>query len=166
MVPISSENEMRGRYGLAKSRSSQAPVLPMEEGRMNELDPTIFTRYAEHLQQRAGGIVARWTAFWGILGAALGGVLLTPWANWPVHGLEARLVILLGGVAGLFLGHAFGSRRARGLELQALLAEHQHQFELMALARPLAAPAPAPAPVALAPPVLPPEAPPLSAATQ
>ena len=146
----------------------------MQNRRMSELDPTIFTRYAEHLQQRAGGIVARWTAFCGIAGAALGGVLLTPWADWPVHGMEARLVILLGGVAGLFLGHALGSRRARGLELQAALAEHQRQFELIALARPAAAPAPAPAsapapapaPIALAAPALPPEAPPLSAATQ
>ncbi|HVS85246.1 MAG TPA: hypothetical protein VHD91_06415 [Gaiellaceae bacterium] len=129
---------------------------------MSELDPTIFTRYAEFLQQRAGGVVARWTALWGVAGALLGGVLLTPWADWPVHGVQARLVVLLGGVAGLFLGHSLGSWRARGLELQAQLARHQLQFELMSLARARPEPEQPLPPVQLAAAVVPSATPPVT----
>ena len=109
---------------------------------MHDLDATIFSRYADHLLQRAGETVARWTALGGIVGALLGSVLLTSWVNWPVHGIAARLVILLGGVAGLVLGHSLGARRAKGLELQAELTYHQLQFELTTLAR-VAQPEPA-----------------------
>lgn len=106
---------------------------------MSELDPSIFELYAEHLERRANAIVARWTAVFGIVGALLGAVLQTPWANWPIQGQEARLVLLLGGVCGLVLGHSFGSSRALGFRLQAQLAQHQLQFELTTLAKVAAA---------------------------
>jgi len=137
---------------------------------MSELDPTIFTQYAEHLLRRAEHVVARWTAVCGIVGALLGATLLTSWAHWPIHGQEARLVVLLGGVAGLVLGYSLGSRRAVGLQLQAQLAQHQYQFELLILARPNmqpdpvpeSVPAQAPAPVQLPAAVLSSSAPPVS----
>jgi hypothetical protein len=96
--------------------------------------------------------------------------VISPGANY--------FAVLLGAIAGGFLGRSIGDRRAVGLRFQAQMALHQLQFESR-LVPPLAAPAvrpaaPAPAPAAaptpavsapVAPPpvVAPPPAPPASA---
>lgn len=102
---------------------------------MDDRDAAIFHRYAEYLWRRAGGIVMRWTAGGAFVGALLGSVMFTSWANWPVHHREVYLVVALGAVAGCVLGRSLGVTRAMGLRLQAELAQHQLQFERSTLAR-------------------------------
>lgn len=102
---------------------------------MTEHDDAIFHRYAEYLWQRAGGMVARWIAWGAVLGAALGSVMLTSWANWPLSHRHVYLLVALGAVAGGFLGRSLGGKRALGLRLQAQLAQHQLRFERSTLER-------------------------------
>jgi len=124
---------------------------------MGEPDAAIFHRYAEYLWQRAGAIVARWTTAGALLGAALGAVMLSPWADWPLSRREVYLVIALGAITGGFLGRSMGAAKALGLRLQAELAQHQLQFERYALSRGQVSPEPS-APV----PYVPSGAPPVS----
>lgn len=102
---------------------------------MDERDAAVFHRYAEYLWRRAGGIVLRWTVGGALLGGILGSVMLTSWANWPLHHRQAYLLVVLGAVAGCVLGRSLGTTRAMGLRLQAELAQHQLQFERSTLAR-------------------------------
>lgn len=102
---------------------------------MDDRDAAVFHRYAEYLWRRAGGIVQLWTAVGAVIGALLGSVMFTSWANWPVHDRQVWLVVMLGAVAGCFLGRSLGVTRAMGLRLQAELAQHQLQFERSTLAR-------------------------------
>lgn len=127
---------------------------------MDERDAAVFHRYAEYLWRRAGGIVQRWTIVGAALGALLGSVMLTSWANWHVSHHQALLVVALGGIAGCVLGRSLGTTRAMGLRLQAELAQHQLQFERSTLERAEAAEARPPAPAAL--PYIPVGAPPVS----
>lgn len=103
---------------------------------VDERDAAVFHRYAEYLWRRAGDIVMCWTIAGTLLGGVLGSVMLTPWANWPLHHRQAYLLVALGAVAGCYLGRSLGTTRAMGLRLQAELAQHQLQFERSALARP------------------------------
>jgi hypothetical protein len=130
---------------------------------MSELDATVFQRYADYLWRRAGGIVQRWTVGGALLGSALGGVMLTSWAHWPVPHREAYLLIALGAVSGAVLGRSLARTRALGLLLQAQLAQHQLEFERSTLAR-ASAPRQVEAPrlAVLSPPYLPLGAPPVS----
>lgn len=102
---------------------------------MDDRDAAVFHRYAEYLWRRAGGIVQRWTAVGALVGALLGSVMFTSWANWPVHHRQVWLVVVLGALAGCILGRSLGVTRAMGLRLQAELAQHQLQFERSTLAR-------------------------------
>jgi hypothetical protein len=102
---------------------------------MNDSDAVVFHRYAEYLWQKAGGIVLRGTIAGAVVGGALGSVMLTSWANWPVHHRQVYLVIALGALAGCVLGRSLGWSKATGLRLQAELAQHQLQFERSTLAR-------------------------------
>jgi hypothetical protein len=131
---------------------------------MDDRDAAVFHRYAEYLWRRAGGIVTRWTVAGAIVGALLGCVMFTSWANWPVHHRQVLLVVLLGAVAGCVLGRSLGVTRAMGLRLQAELAQHQLQFERSTLARAAEAAAVAKAPQPAPPPYVPVGAPSVSVA--
>jgi hypothetical protein len=133
------------------------------------LDPSIVERYAEYLQGRASSRIMAHTITLALFGAILGSVpLLAPNRVLIPHFLGLAL-LLVGAAAGGYFGYTIGVRRAEGLKLQAAVALHQLQVELMlvqpAVARtierigdramlstpPAAAPAvapPAPAPVA------------------
>ncbi len=130
---------------------------------MDERDAAVFHRYAEYLWRRAGGIVLRWTVGGAVLGGILGSVMLTSWANWPLHHRHAYLLVVLGAVAGCVLGRSLGTTRAMGLRLQAELAQHQLQFERSTLAR-AAEVEETKTPVAAVPPYVPAGVPPVSAA--
>src|SRR6184192_1074705 len=120
--------------------------------------PTIVEQYAEHLLRKASSVVVGLTVGGAIGGAVIGAVpgflshsLISPGTNY--------FAVLLGAVAGGYLGRSIGEKRAVGLRLQAQLALHQLQIErrlmpqAVAAPTPAAAPAPvAPAPVAVAPP--------------
>ncbi len=131
--------------------------------RMDEPDAAVFHRYAEYLWRRAGGIVTRWTLGGAVLGGALGSVMLTSWANWPVPHRQAYLLVVLGAVAGCVLGRSLGVTRALGLRLQAELARHQLEFERSTLARAAEAEDAKQKPAAATVPYVPVGAPPVSA---
>jgi hypothetical protein len=132
---------------------------------MDDRDAAVFHRYAEYLWRKAGGIVLRWTIGGAVLGAVLGSVMLTSWANWPLHHRQAYLLVALGALAGCVLGRSLGTTRAMGLRLQAELAQHQLQFERSTLARAAAEVEAEQAPRAAPPPYVPVGVPPVSAAT-
>jgi hypothetical protein len=140
----------------------------MKTVEMTDLNEGIVELYAEHLLKKASSAVVTLAVSGAIAGAAIGAVpgllshsLISPGANY--------FAVLLGAIAGGFLGRSIGDRRAVGLRLQAQMALHQLQVENRLVAAPVARPAaPAPAPVAapapaLAPPVAAPSAPPLVA---
>lgn len=131
---------------------------------VDERDTAVFHRYAEYLWRRAGGIVMGWTIAGAVFGGVLGSVMLTPWANWPLHHRQAYLLVALGLLAGCVLGRSVGTTKAMGLRLQAELAQHQLQFERSTLARVAAAAEAAKAPPAAPPPYVPVGVPPVSAA--
>jgi hypothetical protein len=127
---------------------------------MTDLDEGIVERYAEHLLKKASSAVVTLAVGGAIAGAALGAVpgllshsVISPGANY--------FAVLLGAIAGGFLGRSLGDKRAVGLRLQAQMALHQVQVESRLVAAPVVRPA-APAPV-VAPPVAAPVAPPLVA---
>jgi len=130
---------------------------------MTDLSEGIVELYAEHLLKKAASAVVTLAVGGAIGGAALGAVpgllshsLISPDVNY--------FAVLLGAIAGGFLGRSIGDKRAVGLRLQAQMALHQLQVENRLVAPPAApaarpaAPAPAPAapaPVPVAPPALP-----------
>jgi hypothetical protein len=123
----------------------------MKTVEMTDLNEGIVELYAEHLLKKASSVVVTFTVVGAISGAVLGGVpgllshsLISPGANY--------FAILLGAIAGGFVGRSLGDKRAVGLRLQGKMALHQLQVESRLVA-PTAAQgprsaAPAPAPVA------------------
>src|SRR4051812_8827935 len=89
----------------------------------------IIEQYAAHLEAKANRVVRRMTASFGLVGAILGGfpLLYTKYAVVPSHMGYATL--LLGAVAGAYLGYTFGDRKAEDHRMQAKLALHQLQVE-------------------------------------
>ena len=131
-----------------------------EDCEMTDLNEGIVELYAEHLLKKASSAVVTLAVAGAIAGAAIGAVpgllshsVISPGANY--------FAVLLGAIAGGFLGRSLGEKRAVGLRLQAQMALHQLQVENRLVAVPVARPA-APAP-AVAPPVAAPSAPPLVA---
>ena len=127
---------------------------------MTDLNEGIIELYAEHLLKKASSAVVTLAVAGAIAGAAIGAVpgllshsVISPGANY--------FAVLLGAIAGGFLGRSFGEKRAVGLRLQAQMALHQLQVENRLVPVPVARPA-APA-QAVAPPVAAPLAPPLVA---
>jgi hypothetical protein len=125
-------------------------------------DEGVVERYAEHLQKKASSAVVSLVVCGVIGGAALGATpvhlahsLISPGANY--------FAVLLGAIAGGFVGRTIGDRRALGLRLEAQMALRQLTLErrfVTAPAAPAARPAaPAPVSAAAATPV-PPAAPP------
>ena len=126
---------------------------------MVEPDAAIFHQYAEYLWRKAGRIVARWAVAGALVGGALGAVMLSPWAHWPLEHRTAYLLVALGAISGAVLGRSIGATRALGLRLQAQLAQHQLHFERSTLAQHQERPGPA-----ASPPYVPAGTPPVSAA--
>jgi hypothetical protein len=114
---------------------------------MQDLNEGIVEQYAAHLLKRASSVVVSFTVVGTIGGAALGAApgllshsVISPGANY--------FAVLLGAVAGGFLGRSIGDRRALGLRLQAQMALRQLQLESRFVTAP---PAPAVRPAAPAP---------------
>ena len=116
------------------------------------MDEGIVELYAEHLSRKAASIVVTMAVGGAIGGAVLGTIpgllshsVIAPGANY--------FAVLIGAIAGGFLGRSMGEKRAVGYRLQAKLA--LHQAEATRRIAPVAArpAAPAPAPVAPAAPV-------------
>src|SRR5205814_1401927 len=82
----------------------------------------IIEQYAAHLEAKATRVVIRLTMCFGLVGAVLGGFprFYTHNALVPAHLGYATL--LLGAVAGAYLGYTFGERRALDHRMQARLA--------------------------------------------
>jgi hypothetical protein len=118
---------------------------------MQDLNEGIVEQYAAHLLKRASSVVVSFTVVGTIGGVALGAApgllshsVISPGANY--------FAVLLGAVAGAFLGRSIGDRRALGLRLQAQMALRQLQLEsrfVTAPSAPAVRPA-APAPVSQA----------------
>ena len=115
---------------------------------MEDLNEGIVEQYAGHLLKRASSVVVSLTVLGVIGGAALGSA-----PGFLSHSLipsgTKYYAVLLGAIAGGFLGRTTGERRALGLRLQAQMALRQLQLEsrfVTAPAAPAARPA-APAPV-------------------
>jgi hypothetical protein len=123
---------------------------------MEDLNEGIVEQYAGHLLKRASSTVVTLTAVGLVAGAALGaapGFL----SHSLIPGGTKYFAVLLGLIAGGFLGRSIGEQRALGLRLQAQMALRQLQLEsrfVTAPAAPAARPA-APAPVSPAAPVPP-----------
>jgi hypothetical protein len=119
----------------------------MKTVEMTDLNEGIVELYAEHLLKKASSAVLSLAVGGAIAGAATGAVpgllshsLISPGANY--------FAVLLGAIAGGFLGRSIGEKRAVGLRLQAQMALHQLQVENRLVAAPVARPvAPAPPPV-------------------
>src|SRR6185312_11120774 len=126
---------------------------------MTDLSEGIVEQYAAHLEKKASSVVLNFAVGGSIVGAALGGLPRFLPHNLISAGGASYFAVLLGAIAGGFLGRALGEKRAVGLRLQAQMALHQLQVE-QRLAQPVArAAAPAavaPAPVAPAPVASPP----------
>src|ERR1700730_16718913 len=110
---------------------------------MEDLNEGIVEQYAGHLMKRASSLVVSFVVVGVVGGAALGSA-----PGFLSHSLipagAKYFAVLLGAVAGGFLGRSIGERRALGLRLQAQMALRQLQFESRFVTA-SAAPAPPPA---------------------
>ena len=116
---------------------------------MTDLDEGIVELYAEHLLKKASSVLVTFAVAGAVGGALIGAVpgllshsVISPGTNY--------FAVLLGAIAGGFLGRSIGDKRAVGLRLQAKMALHQLQIESRLVAAPPARPA-APAPAFVAP---------------
>src|SRR5436305_7185608 len=107
----------------------------------------IIEQYAAHLEAKATRVVVRMTTAFGLVGAVLGGFPLLYTKNALVPSHLGYATLLLGAVAGAYLGYSFGDRKAEDHRMQAKLALHQLQVEQDLIRRVAASvPVPAPAP--------------------
>jgi hypothetical protein len=124
---------------------------------MADQNEGIVRAYAEHLARKAGSVVVTFAVGGTIVGAALAftaskmpGGLINPGVR--------NFAILLGAIAGGFLGRSIGEKKAAVFKLQSALVLHQAQLAQKLADRPVApapVPAPAPAPLVQAAPVAP-----------
>jgi hypothetical protein len=119
----------------------------MKSVEMTDLNEGIIELYAEHLLKKASSVLVSFAVGGTVGGALIGAVpgllshsVISPGTNY--------FAVLLGAIAGGFLGRSIGDKRAVGLRLQAQMALHQLQIE----SRLVAAPAPAPVAAPVAPP--------------
>jgi len=130
-------------------------------------DNGIIQQYAAHLERKASGLLMRWTLGLGFVGGLLGAFPFLHISHGVVSGGRFGLgTVLLGALAGAYLGYTTGERKAIEPRMQAQLALHQLQVEQSLIGRVVAspvvaspvvpavpvAPAPVPAPVPVAPP--------------
>ena len=144
---------MRVDEGLVKNGEIPLKTRPApadEEQGMADLDEGIVELYAEHLSRKAASIVVTMA-----VGGAIGGAVLGTIPGLLSHSLISPSVnyfaVLLGAIAGGFLGRSLGEKRAIGYRLQAKLALHQAEAtrRIVPVAARPAAPAPAPVAAAL-----------------
>src|SRR3954451_22974876 len=109
----------------------------------------IVQAYAEHLARKAGSVVVTFAVGGTVAGAALA-FIASKMPGGLINPGVRNFAILLGAIAGGFLGRSIGDKKAAVLKLQAGLALHQAQLAQKLAARPFA-----PAPVAQAAPVAP-----------
>jgi len=125
----------------------------------------IIQQYAAHLERKASGLVMRWTLGLGFVGAVLGSFPLAHISHGLVPSHLGYATLLLGAIAGAYLGYTTGERKAIEPRMQAQLALHQLQVEqslIRTVGVPVPAQAVAPQPVPVAPPVAAPVAPPVA----
>jgi hypothetical protein len=118
----------------------------------------IIQQYAAHLERKASGLLMRWTLGLGFVGGLLGAFPFLHISHGVVSGDLGLGTMLLGAIAGAYLGYSTGQKKAVEPRMQAQLALHQLQVEQSLIGRVAAAPVPVPAPVVAAPPVTPPAA--------
>src|SRR5690348_1954876 len=105
----------------------------------------IIQQYAAHLERKASGLVMRWTLGLGFVGGLLGAFPLAHISHGLVPSHLGYATLLLGAIAGAYLGYTTGERKAVEPRMQAQLALHQLQVE-QSLMRTSAVPAPVPVP--------------------
>jgi hypothetical protein len=123
----------------------------------------IIQQYARHLEQKASSLILRSAVVFGLVGAVLGGFPLVKVENPVVPAQLGYATLLLGALAGAYLGYRSGERRAIGPRLQAQMAIRQLAVEQSLIRRVVqpaapAAPAaqqPVPVPAPVAQPVVP-----------
>jgi hypothetical protein len=113
-------------------------------------DNGIIQQYAAHLERKASGLLMRWTLGLGFVGGLLGAFPFLHISHGVVSGRLGLGTILLGALAGAYLGYTTGERKAIEPRMQAQLALHQLHVEQSLIGR-VAAPAPMAAPVVAAP---------------
>ena len=156
---------MRGLEVLCKRRAvplKGAPVAADVERGMSSPDGGIVEQFSEHLSRRAASAVATLSVVGVLVGAFLGGVpghmshsLISPGVNY--------LAVVLGGIAGGFVGRSQGEKKAAGLRLQASFVLYLGGRAAPRAAAPAQAVAPAPVPAPPAPSAPAPVAPPPAA---
>ena len=110
----------------------------------------IVELYAQHLEAKASRVVLRSTLIFGFIGAVLGGFPLLHVSNAVVPSHLGVATLMLGALAGAYIGYTMGERRAVEVRFQAQLALHQLEIEQSLMGRvaaPAAPAAPAQAPV-------------------
>src|SRR3954447_2755954 len=112
-------------------------------------DTGIIEQYAAHLERKASAGIVRFTILFAVVGAVLGGFPLFSHSSGLVPHSFGMATLLLGAIAGAYLGYRSGERHAIEPRFQAQLALRQLQVE-QSLMQGVSAPA-APAPVATAP---------------
>jgi hypothetical protein len=133
------------------------PPLVSADGRSAvTVENGIIQQYAAHLERKASGLLMRWTLGLGFVGGLLGAFPFLHISHGVVSGGLGLGTMLLGAIAGAYLGYSTGQKKAVEPRMQAQLALHQLQVEQSLIGRVGAAPVPAP--VVAAPPVTPPAA--------
>src|SRR3954447_11288490 len=114
--------------------------------------PGLIEQYAQHLERKASALVVRFTVSICFVGAALGAFPLVRASNSVVPSHLGFATLLLGAIAGAYVGYTMGERRAVEPRLQAQLALRQLRVEERLFTRVGQAPAPVPgaAPVPVA----------------
>ena len=107
-------------------------------------DTGIIEQYAAHLERKASAGIVRFTILFAVVGAVLGGFPLFSHSSGLVPHSFGMATLLLGAIAGAYLGYRSGERHAIEPRFQAQLALRQLQVEqsLMQGVSAQAAPAP------------------------
>src|SRR3954469_11069037 len=109
----------------------------------------IVQAYAEHLARKAGSVVVTYAVGGTVAGAALA-FIASKMPGGLINPGVRNFAILLGAIAGGFLGRSIGDKKAAVFKLQAGLALHQAQLAQKLAGRPAVQAPVAPAPVAQA----------------
>src|SRR4051794_10447577 len=114
----------------------------MKRDGMADQSEGIVQAYAEHLARKAGSVVVTFAVGGTVAGAALA-LIASKMPGGLINPGVRNFAILLGAIAGGFLGRSIGDKKAAVFKLQAGLALHQAQLAQKLAGRP-AAQAPVP----------------------